>query len=208
MSGPELRHGDSELSEAIGRTMGIQPWRRIFHAGNGSLVVLAVAVLGLPVPITTVLLGVLLAVAVLMDAIRLFDPKLNVLFFRAFASLASPREAQKIASSTWYILSALVVFLFFPVIPALAGILVLAWADPAASVVGQKWGKTRFLAGSVRGTATFFGVAFLALILFTPWWVALITAALSALVEAAPLDMDDNLLVPLTVAISVFLLTG
>jgi dolichol kinase len=203
-----MRHGDSELSEAIGRTMGIQPWRRIFHAGNGSLVVLAVAVLGLPVPITTVLLGVLLAVAVLMDAIRLFDPKLNVLFFRAFASLASPREAQKIASSTWYILSALVVFLFFPVIPALAGILVLAWADPAASVVGQKWGKTRFLAGSVRGTATFFGVAFLALILFTPWWVALITAALSALVEAAPLDLDDNFLVPLTVAISVFLLTG
>jgi dolichol kinase len=203
-----MRHGDSELSEAIGRTMGIQPWRRIFHAGNGSLVVLAVAVLGLPVPITTVLLGVLLAVAVLMDAIRLFDPRLNVLFFRAFASLASPREAQKIASSTWYILSALVVFLFFPVIPALAGILVLAWADPAASVVGQKWGKTRFLAGSVRGTATFFGVAFLALILFTPWWVALTTAALAAVVEAAPLDLDDNLLVPLTVAISVFFLTG
>ena len=89
-----MRHGDSELSEAIGRTMGIQPWRRIFHAGNGSLVVLAVAVLGLPVPITTVLLGVLLAVAVLMDAIRLFDPKLNVLFFRAFASLALSRRSR------------------------------------------------------------------------------------------------------------------
>ena len=84
----------------------------------------------------------------------------------------------------------------------------LAWADPAASVVGQKWGKTRFLAGSVLGTATFFGVAFLALILFTPWWVALITAALAAVVEAAPLELDDNLLVPLTVAISVFFLTG
>ena len=142
MSGAGLPHGDSELSEAIGRTTGIQPWRRGFHAGNGSLLVLAVAVLGLPVYTTTVLLGMLLALAVVMDAIRLFDLKVNVLFFRTFAPLASPREAQKIASSTWYVLSALVVFLFFPVTPALAGILVLAWADPAASVVGQKWGRS------------------------------------------------------------------
>jgi dolichol kinase len=67
-------------------------------------------------------------------------------------------------------------------------------------VVGQKWGRVRFLAGSVRGTATFAIVASCALLLFVPWKVALVTAAATALVEASPIDLDDNLIVPLTVA--------
>ena len=82
----------------------------------------------------------------------------------------------------------------------MAGILVLAWADPAASVVGQRWGKIPFLAGSVRGTSTFLLVAFFALILFVPWRVALVTGVATAIVEAAPIPLDDNLIVPLTVA--------
>ncbi|MCJ7630216.1 MAG: hypothetical protein MUO50_17725, partial [Longimicrobiales bacterium] len=90
---------------------------------------------------------------------------------------------------------------------ALAGILVLAWADPAASVVGQRWGKTRFLAGSVRGTTAFVLVAFCALLLFVPWKAALVAAAATALVESAPIRLDDNLIVPLTVA-GVLLLIG
>ena len=89
----------------------------------------------------------------------------------------------------------------------MAGILVLAWADPAASVVGQRWGNTPFLSGTVRGTATFVLVAFSALLLFVPWWVAIVTAGVTAIVEAAPINLDDNLIVPLTVA-GVLLLLG
>ena len=198
---------DIALSEAIGRTKGIQPWRRVFHATNGTLVVLALTVFGLEVPIAVVILGVLLAFALILDALRLFDPKLNVLFFQAFSPLASPREARKIASSTWYALSVFLVLLLFPKPYAMAGILVLAWADPAASVVGQRWGRIPFLAGTVRGTTTFLFVALCALLLFVPWKMALATAVVSALVEAAPTNLDDNLIVPITVA-GVLLLIG
>jgi dolichol kinase len=138
----------------------------------------------------------------------LFDPKINTAFFKAFSSLASPREERGLASSTWYILSALLVLLFFPTNCALAGILVLAWADPAANVVGQRWGRAKFLGGTIRGSATFLVVAFLALILFVPWPQALAAAALTTLVEAAPIQLDDNLLVPLTAAASLFLMMG
>ena len=207
MSGSIEKDDEAGLSEAIERTLGIQPWRRVFHATNGTVVVMAMTVFNFDVSEMVLILGVILALTVAIDALRLFNPKLNVLFFRAFSPIASPREARKIASSTWYTLSALLVLLFFPTPYALAGILVLAWADPAASVVGQRWGKTRFLAGSVRGTTAFALVAFCALLLFVPWKVALVTAAATAVVEAAPIRLDDNLIVPLAVA-GVLLLIG
>ncbi|NNM05190.1 MAG: hypothetical protein HKO65_08820 [Gemmatimonadetes bacterium] len=200
MSSSENGYDEPSLSEAIQQTEGLQPWRRVFHATNGTLVVLAVAVLGLEPGTAVKILGAALGLSVILDLIRLFDPKINVLFFRAFSSLASPREAKKIASSTWYILSLLLVLWVFPTPYALAGILTLAWADPSASVIGQKWGKKPFLAGSVRGTAAFALVAFLAMLFFVPWWMAVPAALTTAVVEAAPVDLDDNLVVPPAVA--------
>ena len=198
---------DAGLSEVVERTRGIQPWRRVFHVANGTFIVLALTVLDLDVSTAVVILGVILTFGMVVDAVRLYDPKVNTLFFRAFSSLASPREAKKIASSTWYALSVFLVLLFFPTTYAIAGVLVLAWADPAASVVGQRWGKTPFLSGTIRGTATFAVVAFFALLIFVPWKASMVTALAAAIVEAAPLELDDNLIVPLTVA-GVLLLIG
>jgi dolichol kinase len=208
MSGSAEYQHEADLSEAIEKTKGIQPWRRVFHAANGTLVVLALTVFDLEVSIAVGVLGVILSLAMVVDATRLFDPKLNIIFFRTFSSLASPREVRKIASSTWYVLSAFLVLLFFPKPYAMAGILVLAWADPAASVVGQRWGSTPVLSGTVLGTAIFALVAFAALLLFVPWWVALVAAGVTAVVEAAPIDLDDNLIVPFTVAGVLIILGG
>ena len=208
MSGSAEYQHEADLSEAIEKTKGIQPWRRVFHAANGTLVVLALTVFDLEVSTAVGVLGVILSLAMVVDATRLFDPKVNILFFRAFSFLASPREGRKIASSTWYVLSAFLVLLFFPKPYAMAGILVLAWADPAASVAGQRWGNTPFLSGTVLGTATFALVAFAALLLFVPWWVALVAAGVTAVVEAAPIGLDDNLIVPFTVAGVLIILGG
>jgi dolichol kinase len=164
------------------------------------MVVVALSFLGFSRPAALLIMGIILGLTAVMDLVRLFDPKMNLLFFRTFSSLASPREEKRIASSTWYAASLLLVLLVFPMDYALGGILVLAWADPAASVVGQTTGKRPFLAGTVRGTATFVVVAFCALLLFVPWWMALGAAVITALMEAAPLDLDDNLIVPITAA--------
>ncbi len=208
MSSVDRRATEADLAEAVEKTVGLQPWRRAFHAMNGTLVVMALSLFGLEPATAAWILAIALVLAVVLDLVRLFDARLNLLFFRAFSSLASPREAGKIASSTWYVFSLLVVLLLFPKPYALAGILVLAWADPAAALVGQLWGKKRFLAGTVRGTATFMVVAFVALLLFVPWWMALVAAAIGGLVEAAPIGLDDNLIVPITVAGVLLLLGG
>jgi len=200
MKGPNGEQPEVELSEAVEKTRGFQPWRRVFHAMNGTLVVLALAVFGLPRAVAVTILTLVMIATAALDLLRLVDPKVNVLFFRTFSSLASPREEKGIASSTWYAFSALLAILLFPLDYALAGILVLAWADPAANLVGKRWGRTRFLGGTLRGTGTFVLVAFCALLLFVPWRPALVAAVTTGVAEALPLKLDDNLLIPLFVA--------
>lgn len=208
MDQPENAPIDPHLSEAVEKTRGFQPWRRVFHVANGSLIVLVLTVFGLPVPTAILILGIILALSLTLDVLRLLDPRFNVLFFRAFSFLASPREEKKLASSTWFTLSALLVLAIFPRAYALAGILVLAWADPAANIVGRRWGKIPFMQGTVRGTTAFAVAGFLALLIFVPWKPAVIAAVVAALMEASPLDLDDNLIVPLTVATTLLVLSA
>jgi len=198
---------DPELSHLVEKTEGLQPWRRLFHAGNGILIVVALQLLSIETRTVLVLLGSVLFLLLLMDAARLTNPKLNRLFFRAFSSFASPREAGKIASSSWYILGVILALLLFPKSIAAGGILVLALADPAASAVGRTWGTRPFGTGTVEGTATFVAVAFLVLLPFSPWWAALAAAVVTSFAELLPWRLDDNLVIPVTAA-GVLFLTG
>lgn len=201
------REQDSPLMELVARTEGLQPWRRVFHAGNGVLIVAALGILPIDTWTALVLLGSILSVLLLMDGLRLTNPKLNRMFFQAFTPLASPREAGKVASSTWYVGGVLLALLLFPRSVALAGVLVLALADPAAGVVGRAVGTRSFGAGTVQGSVTFALVAFLCLLPFAPWWAALAAAVAATLVEALPWPVDDNLTIPPTAAGTLVLLT-
>lgn len=199
---------DAAFARLVAETEGLQPWRRLFHAANGVLVVLALTTLPVETWLALIILGAALLVAALMDVLRLASPALNRLFFRAFSSLASPREAEGVASSTWYVAGMLLALLLFPRPWALGGILVLALADPAAGFVGRSLGTRTFGAGTWEGSATFAGVAFLALLPFAPWWAALAAALVTTLVEAVPWELDDNLTIPLAVGTTFLLLPG
>lgn len=191
---------DASFGELVRRTNGEQPWRRIFHAANGILIVLALQTVPVGHWTALGLLGAAFLLMALVDWVRLANPQLNYLFFRTFPSLVSPREARKVASSTWYALGVILALFLFPRQEALAGILALALADPAAGLVGRRWGRRPFGAGTLEGTAAFVLVAFLAILAFAPWWAALAAAIVAALVERTPWPVDDNLVIPVTVA--------
>lgn len=205
---PGVAEVDAELAVLVGHTEGLQPWRRVFHAANG--VILAAALTwavtdrGVAIPILTAVLAILLAV----DLVRLRVTRANTLFFRLLRPFASPREAEKIASSTWYMVGILLAVILFPLWAVVPAILVLAFADPAASVLGRLAGRRRLGKGSVEGTLIFAAVAFLVLLPFVSPPVALACALVTAVVEILPLGLDDNLTVPLTAATMVFLLAG
>lgn len=189
--------GTRELDELVARTEGPQPWRKIFHACNAVAVCVFVVVVDPSQGLLVSILAVVVALLVLGDLVRLRSESLNALFFRVFRPLASPREARAIASSTWYGIGILAAFALFPRDTAVSSVLVLGLGDPAAASVGRRFGRRRFLGGTVAGTAAFFTVAAVVLLSSHPAPAALVAAVASALAERRSWPLDDNLGVPL-----------
>ena len=187
------RYQNNRLAELVAKTTGLQTGRRIVHAITGTVIFVAVTQLDLSKALTITGLSVLFLILLASDLVRLRVPHLNILFFRFFQILVSPRESQNIASSTWYILGALIAIVLFPISAALSGILVLAWADPTASYLGRRWGKRSFLGGTLVGTTAFLVVAVLILSVRHPLTIAIPSACLITLVERLAWPLDDNL---------------
>ena len=190
-----------EFDALVGRTRGIQPWRRVFHAAGGLAAAGFAWTVGPHSPAARWTFAALLAAAVVVDAVRLASPAANAAFFRWAAALASPREAGRVASSTWYVASALILSLWAPAHVFVPAVLVLALADPAASVAGRLWGKRPLGSGTWEGAGVFFLAAAAVLAPFAGL-AAVPVAAVAAAAEVAPSGVDDNLAVPLATALA------
>ncbi|MEJ2538705.1 MAG: hypothetical protein P8188_01770 [Gemmatimonadota bacterium] len=197
-TGGDRKHWPEELDPLVQATRGLQPWRRIVHMVSGLALALVPLTLGWSIPATVTVLVVLLCVAVGLDVVRLRTPVVNQAFFRFLRPLVSAREAAGVASSTWYLVGAILSYLLFPPVHAVLAILVLALADPAAAVVGQLLGGPRIGTGSVSGTLTFFVVAFSILYGGTGRPAVALVALAVALLETVPGIGDDNLVIPLS----------
>ena len=197
--------GEDGLARVVRRTEGVQPWRRVFHMFSGVAMAAIVHVIGPGSVVPVATLAGALAAAVAMDWIRLRSQAANKRFFRFFSALASPREARKVASSTWFLLGALTVLVVTPDGLFAPAMLVLAFADPSASVVGRLWGRHKLGKGSWEGTTAFFLVATAVLVPFAGLQAALIAAAAVAILEVMPIGIDDNLTVPPATALMLWL---
>ena len=187
------------------RLRGVQPWRRLFHAGNALVVAFLPPLFGVGRWATVGLLGALFVGLVSFDLARLRSPELNALFFRLFPSLASDRERTNIASSSWYALGLILVLALFPRAIAVPAILVLGLADPAASTIGRLWGRRRIGKGTWLGTTVFVVVAAAVMSTAVGPARALAAALVVAAIEILPWRLDDNLTVPLAAAAALWL---
>lgn len=190
------------LDEAVARTEGLQPGRRLFHAANGLLFAGFFALLAGRPDIVRWVVGTLVAVLLVSDVLRLSIPRLNLLFFRLLRPLVSPRERSRIASSTWYVVGICLLVLLFPQHTWIPSVLVLALADPAASYAGRRWGRRRLAGGTLLGSTVFFVVCTAVLAGFCPLPVAAAVAVGVTAIEALPrMVVDDNVTVPLATAL-------
>lgn len=199
---------DPDLEKLVQRTRGLQPWRRVVHAGCGVGLV-GLIWLDILAPLAlSVGLGAIILVAVGTDVVRLRRPELNRRFFRVFRHLASPRESRRWASSTWYVIGAAAVMLVFPGRVWIPSILVVALADPCASVCGQLWGRAEPGRPSLLGSAVFWAVATLCVLPFVGPGPAVVIGLVAAAAERAPIPVDDNVTVALVTAVALTLLSG
>ncbi|MFQ5956697.1 MAG: hypothetical protein ACE5KK_02865, partial [Candidatus Brocadiales bacterium] len=98
----------------------------------------------------------------------------------------------------------------FPYEVAAAVILILAFADSAATLVGRARGTVRIpynISKSVQGSAAAFMVACLCSVLYFPLAAAVVAALVSSLIESLPIR-DDNITVPVGTGIVLTAIAG
>lgn len=191
----------ARLQELVARTSGPQPWRRAFHAVNGVMIAAAVTWWPFSNAAAVGVLGSMVLGLLAFDVVRLSMPAANTLFFSWFGRLASPREADRVASSTWYMMGIAFAVAIAPGPAGVSAILVMSLADPAASYFGRRWGRRPFLGGSAEGSVVFLLVALAVLLPRHALPAALGVALTATLLERRSWPLDDNLAVPVGCAL-------
>jgi dolichol kinase len=154
-----------------------------------------------------------------LEGLRHFNDTARAFLLWIFNPIAHPHERYRVNSSTWFASALLIIgSLYEPMVCALA-LVVLGLADPAAALVGRRWGNTKLVNNrSLEGSITFAIVGTLAsLVTLAIWhadlsWQARLLVALGASVPAALAELasgriDDNLSIPVAAATGAYLAT-
>lgn len=179
--------------------------RKVLH-----LVVLVVPFLmwqlGETISITLLLPCVLIAVS--CDVLRWRSKAFAALISNSIGPLMreseQPREAYPVLNgATSILIAALLAVLIFPVKVAAMAIAISVVADAAAALVGRKFGRKRFLGShATRAGSAAFLIAgtCVAVILGLPLFLAGAVLLMATIIEALPLPVNDNIVVPLATA--------
>jgi dolichol kinase len=184
--------------------------RSLFHVTSGVVALAALRFL----PSRTWLVaasGTFAGAGWFMEAMRRRSVAFNGVVMRVFAPVAHPHERHRVNSSTWYCTALFAIAIAAPVRAAEIGVIVLALADPAAGIVGRRFGRTRIVAGrSLEGSLAFLIVGALAAFawlsavhgLARPAAIVVAAAAAVAgtLAEVVSTRLDDNLTIPIASA--------
>lgn len=170
--------------------------RKLFHL-SGLLLLLVPRFFGPKAKVIFLALACLVSV---IEFLRLKSPAVARVLEKVFARLMRPEEHQRPSGSFYFFWGVALSFLFFGSFCATLGLLVLAIADPLASLVGTAIGRHRFLRKSLEGTVAFFLMSLLIFYLTGfAFKSALFLALLSAFLENLS-PVNDNFILPLGVS--------
>ena len=165
-----------------------------------------------------IILGVLTAVALLLDIGRHFHPSIGSVFYKVFGFLLRKHEVDKkqknLNGATYVLISAIVGVLIFPKIIFITAFSILIISDSLAALIGRKFGRHKFLLKSLEGTLAFF-VSACIVVFFTPkignlpeeYMIGFAAAFVGAIIENISSRLiDDNLSIPISVGFTMWIL--
>lgn len=138
---------------------------------------------------------------------------INAFCMKLFGATAHPHEARRVNSATWFISALSLLSLTHSHVACAIALLVLGFGDPAAAIIGRRFGRISVGNGrTLEGTSAFVvvggGVAlgYLALTSALPFSTlaitALVGATCGAIAEAVSRNVDDNFSIPMTAGFS------
>ena len=209
----------SSVGYALPTLRPVNYHRNVFHVLNALLAVLFYEFI-LTYTQAVIIVFLFLAWYAAMDFIRRLFPNVQAaLFDRLFSRITRPRERFTVPAATWYCVGMLLVLLFAEKTVAQVSVLVLGVGDPAATLIGRSVRSPKIYGQkSVAGFIGFASVSFSTVLLFLaalrpqfslPYSMAMawVAGAVGAVAELFSNDrVDDNISVPVTVALALSLL--
>ncbi len=142
-----------------------------------------------------------------IDLLRHFHSGMASLFQKYFFErVLREEEKRNLMGSTYFLFSSLLTILLFPKSIAIASLLILTLSDTAGALVGKWIGKVRIFRKTLEGS-----MAFLLSSLVIVWsypQLNHLTGSLAALgatlIEVLPIQVDDNLTIPIVAGTIMF----
>ncbi|MFQ6678141.1 MAG: diacylglycerol/polyprenol kinase family protein [Fidelibacterota bacterium] len=148
----------------------------------------------------TVAMAAFALVFILIDFARLRIPRVKDIFHQLFNFMMRKHELEgKITGATWAFIISVPVIYFFPKEIAVLSLVFMSVGDTAASIMGQTFGKRFIGSKSLEGTLSCFGACMIVILVFNivPFYVGLSGAVSAAIFEVLPVNIDDNILIPI-----------
>lgn len=142
-----------------------------------------------------------------LDLWRISSPRMNESVLKYWGHLFKEGERVRLTGSSHYFMGMMGAVLLYPKPVAVCASLYMAWADPAAVVVGRRFGRRPLGDKTWEGCAAFVATAFAVGLFFFSWPVALAGAVAAGLVELfTPRWANDNSLIPVAAGLLLALL--
>jgi dolichol kinase len=186
-----------------------------------------VHVTGLAVPIiyyfvarrtAAVILAAIAVTGIALDLTRHRHKTMMRVFELCFGRVLRAHEKdiheKRLNAVTWFFIAVTLLVAIFPKYIAIMSIPVALLGDAASALIGRRFGRIRFRDKSLEGSAAFFIVALLTVSLlpkvghrWEEYLIGAVAALIGTLAELVPTEIvDDNLVVPLSIAGSMWLL--
>jgi len=185
----------------------INHYRKLFHFLAGCVVVATLVIFEPSKRWAIWLLAVSTGILVAIDIVRHVSRLGGRLFWEYLGFLTSDKDRRGPTTSVFYAVTLMLVVLVLPTPMAVGAILSLAAGDPAAAIVGRRWGRIRLGRKSLEGA---FANAATSFILMRPFVHSTVVAAAGSVAGAAaellevPL-LDDNITIPLAAGGAMYL---
>lgn len=184
--------------------------RNIYHWAGGVLIV-AIGLYHL-LPFTYIVTFVAILFVMFFSGLAVEMLGIETIFSKSHILKHTPTftKSSHYEAGTLGLFSCLIVLTLFDALTAYAAILMLAFGDSTASFVGRAVGRTPNPLNpkkTVEGTLAFFAVAMFVTMPILPTSTAFFTALVVSIIEALPLKINDNLVLPISAAVAIRLLS-
>lgn len=150
------------------------------------------------------------AVVLVIDVVRLNEPRVRKLFFIFFGRLVRDHERYNLLGATYLLISSLLCVHLFEKPTAVAALSFLIVGDSMAALVGKSIGRVRIFGKTLEGSLACLLVC-VAIGLIIPGMTltrTLVGAAMATLIELLPVPLDDNLRIPLAAGFAMMAVHG